>query len=216
MPIWRSILRRCGLTRDSMPPSPIAASVADLAQPGIYWSPDEIEVDLMVPETMGGAGRRGARLGPHGNRSARKARGLEAALVDNSTIALEALDPGDDRIIEAPVAGVAALVVAKAHKLGERLRRAPDRLGPKDALDVLRLLRSSEGDALAATFQALLADERARVVTMEALAYVRELFATPEAAGLDLVGDAVAGLDDPAIVRASMRALTNQLLNGVK
>ena len=117
--------------------------VADPAQPGIYWSQDGIEVDLMVPETLGGAGRRGARLGPHGNRSARKARGLEAALVDNSTIALEALDPGDDRIIDASVAGVAALVVAKAHKLGERLQRAPDRLGPKDALDMLRLLRSA-------------------------------------------------------------------------
>jgi hypothetical protein len=126
--------------------------VADLAQPGIYWSPDGIEVDLMVPETMGGGGRRGARLGPHGNRSARKARGLEAALVDNDTIALKALAPDDHRIIEARVAGVAALVVAKAHKLGERLDRAPDRLGPKDALDVLRLLRSRETDAMADTF----------------------------------------------------------------
>jgi hypothetical protein len=189
--------------------------VADLAQPGIYWSADGVEVDLMVPETMGGAGRRGARLGPHGNRSARNARGLEAALVDNGTIALQALAPADGRIIEATVAGVAALVVAKAHKLGERLQRAPDRLGPKDALDVLRLLRSSESDALAATFQQLLADERASGVTTEALAYVRELFVAPNATGLDLVGEAVAGLDDPSVIRASVRALANELLTAV-
>jgi hypothetical protein len=130
----------------------------------------------MVPDTMGGGGRRGARLGPHGNRSARKARGLEAALVDNGTIALQALAPADDRIVEARVAGVAALVVAKAHKLGERLQRAPDRLGPKDALDVLRLLRTRETDVIAAGFGRLLADERARGVTTEALAYIRELF----------------------------------------
>jgi hypothetical protein len=50
---------------------------------------------------------------------------------------------------------------------------------------------------------------------MEALDYLRELFATTDAAGLDLVGDAVTGLADPAIVRASMRALTSELLGGV-
>jgi hypothetical protein len=55
--------------------------VPDGAQPGIYWSADGIEVDLMVPETLGGAGRRGARLGPHGNRAARKACGLEEHLL---------------------------------------------------------------------------------------------------------------------------------------
>jgi hypothetical protein len=189
--------------------------VADLAQPGIYWSPDGIEVDLMVPETMGGGGRRGARLGPHGNRSARKARGLEAALVDNDTIALEALAPDDHRIIEARVAGVAALVVAKAHKLGERLERAPNRLGPKDALDMLRLLRSSETNALAATFQQLLADHLSSGVTTEALDYVRRLFVEPDATGLELVAEAVVGLDDPAAVRAALRALVNELLVAV-
>jgi hypothetical protein len=58
-------------------------------------------------------------------------------------------------------------------------------------------------DVLAATFQELLADERG--LTTEAVAYVRELFAAPDATGLDLVGEAVTGLDDPALVRASMR-----------
>lgn len=44
-----------------------------------------VQVDLIVPEGAAlGGGRRGARLGPHGKRAARKAIGLEAALVDHS------------------------------------------------------------------------------------------------------------------------------------
>jgi hypothetical protein len=189
--------------------------VPDAAQPGMYWSADGIEVDLMVPETLGGAGRRGARLGPHGNRSARKARGLEAALVDNAAASLEALAPDDHRIIDARVAGVAALVVAKAHKLGERLDRAPDRMGPKDALDVLRLLRASEPEPVAATLQRLVGDARAGAVTQEALSYLDRLFRAPDATGLALVEDAVTGLDDPAFVRTSLRALVDELLAAV-
>ena len=40
-----------------------------------------IEVDLMVPEAVGGAGKRAARLTGHGKEVARKARGLEGSLV---------------------------------------------------------------------------------------------------------------------------------------
>lgn len=44
-----------------------------------------VPIDLIVPEAAStGEGRRGARLGPHGNRAARRAVGLEAALVDHS------------------------------------------------------------------------------------------------------------------------------------
>jgi hypothetical protein len=44
-----------------------------------------IPIDLIVPEGAAtGGGRRGARLGLHGNRAARRAVGLEAALVDHA------------------------------------------------------------------------------------------------------------------------------------
>jgi hypothetical protein len=188
----------------------------DLAQPGIYWSADGVEVDLMVPETLGGAGRRGARLGPHGNWAARKARGLEAALVDHRTAPLTALTPGDDRAIQARVAGIAALLVAKAHKLGERREREPQRLLPKDALDVFRLLRVGETDATAATFRELLADARSVSVTREAVSYLRVLFIDPDGAGLALVERALAGLEDPATIRASTRALAEDLLAAIR
>jgi hypothetical protein len=54
-----------------------------------------IPVDLIVPEGFAPpGGRRGARLGPHGNKAARRAIGLEAALVDNGPMTVSALDPG--------------------------------------------------------------------------------------------------------------------------
>ncbi len=40
----------------------------DLQQPGTWMSKGRIEIDLLVPESLGGSGRRGARLGRHGKR----------------------------------------------------------------------------------------------------------------------------------------------------
>jgi Nucleotidyltransferase len=89
-------------------------------QVGIWVQTTGGTVDLLVPEALGGAGRRGARLHPHGNQTARKARGLEAALADNSPMTIEALDAADRRRTEVAVAGPSALLVAKLHKLAER------------------------------------------------------------------------------------------------
>lgn len=94
----------------------------------------DIKIDLMVPEALGGPGRRGARLGPHGNRAARKARGLEATLVDWQQMRIDALDDEDGRAFEVAVAGPAALLVAKLHKIAERVDN-PGRREDKDALD---------------------------------------------------------------------------------
>jgi hypothetical protein len=102
-----------------------------------------IPVDLMVPETVAGAGRRAARLGEHGDRVGRRARGLEGALVDYDSRRLEALDPDDRRSFEIRVASPSALLVAKLHKLAERAQEpAAKRAKDKDALDVLRILRA--------------------------------------------------------------------------
>jgi hypothetical protein len=60
-----------------------------MSQP-LEGRPVEVKIDLMVPEAVGGPGRRGARLGIHGNRTARKARGLEATLVDQQQRTIEA------------------------------------------------------------------------------------------------------------------------------
>jgi len=83
--------------------------------------PVDVELDLMVPEAVGGPGRRAARLAGHKDQVARKARGLEAALVDKQIVAITALDRADARAFSIAVAGPAALMVSKLHKIEERL-----------------------------------------------------------------------------------------------
>ena len=98
-------------------------------EPGIWQKPARIghaemliPVDLIVPTGVAPAGgTRGARLGPHGKRAARKTVGLEATLVDNDVMGIEALEAGDRRRARIRVAGTAALLVAKTHKLDERI-----------------------------------------------------------------------------------------------
>ena len=102
-----------------------------------------IAIDLMVPAALGGAGRRAARLGePHGNRVARKTRGLEAALIDNRVQTIRSLEDGDPRSFDVAVAGPVALLIAKLHKLEER-RQDQGRSSDKDALDIYRLLQAT-------------------------------------------------------------------------
>ena len=85
-----------------------------------------VTVDLLVPRALGGPGRRAARMGEsHGKRTAMKAHGLEAAVVDNQLTVLGALDPADSRSFEIRVAGPAALLVSKIHKVAERRCRDP-------------------------------------------------------------------------------------------
>ena len=89
--------------------------------PGTWIGASDVEVDLMVPEALGGGGRRGARLPPHGNSVARKAKGLEGALVDRSDFTIGSLEPEvDARAMVVSVAGPAALLVAKLHKIADR------------------------------------------------------------------------------------------------
>ena len=154
-------------------------------EPGTWISTTTIDgveftvpVDLIVPEGVaGGGGRRGARLGVHGNRAARRAIGLEAALVDHSEMAIRALEPGDDRSVVTNVAGVASLFVAKLHKLHDRVASGrADRLDDKDAADVIRLMQSTSAQEVGRTLAALCDDAGAGVVSLAAIGYADELF----------------------------------------
>ena len=111
-------------------------------EPGIWTTEVDVAgeqllvpVDLIVPEAAAtGGGRRGARLGVHGRRAARRATGLEATLVNHSRQTITALDSADERSVDANVAGPAALLVAKAHKIHDRIERGrADRVLDKDA-----------------------------------------------------------------------------------
>jgi hypothetical protein len=183
-------------------------------QPGRWCGPNDIVVDLMVPEALGGGGSRGARIPPHDRRAARKARGLEAALVDNELRTVTALDPHDTRRFDARVAGPGALLVSKLVKLGERIVDRPDSVADKDALDVFRLLRLPL-DVLAGSLPALLADSIASASTREALEYLEAHFTSRTGTGVALVTRAMSVVQAGADTEIQVSALARRLLERV-
>lgn len=170
----------------------------------------DVQVDLMVPEAVGGPGRRGARLGEHGKSAARKAKGLEAALVDRQIKSIAALDDEDTRVLRVAVAGPAALLVAKLHKIAERMDPA-DRRQDKDALDVFRLLRL-DAQELADGIRTILSNEVAADVTEEAISALQDLFSEPPQTGAQMAARAVASLEPAETIAASCAALSQELL----
>ena len=170
----------------------------------------------MVPEQLAGAGsRRSGRVSPHSDRATRRATGLEAAVIDHAPMTIAALEPSDTRTIEMNVAGPAALLVAKLHKLGER-QATPGRLLDKDAHDVYRLLVATESEPMAVTLRQLREHELCGRVTQEALVYLEQLFAAgPTAVGSTMAGRAEQLVGDPATVSASVAVLAAELLTVV-
>ena len=186
-------------------------------QPGIYRRGDGVQVDLLVPEAVGGRSGRGASLGVHGNRAARQVRGLEGALVSRRPMAIGALDPEDTRAYAINVAGPAALLVAKMHKIADRIDADDDRrLSNKDAFDIFRLLQAVDTGELADEVNLLAGDPTAAEVSTEAILGFRDLFGTPTAGGTQLVADHVAGIENRDFIVASSVALSEELIERVQ
>ena len=184
-------------------------------QPGLYRRGARSQVDLLVPEAVGGRGRRGARLGVHGNRAAMKVHGLEGALVSHTPMAVSSLAPDTDRSCILKVAGPAALLVSKVHKIYERVStaRAHRReLLHKDAFDIYRLLRAINSGDLAFEFRRLRSHDVSGEVTSEALSMFRRLFGTRSGPGTDLVVEHVLGLEDSEYIAESSVAFSQDLL----
>lgn len=201
-PLLEQAMTAAGFQRDLQSP-----------QPGSWLNSVGIPVDLMVPESLAGpSGRRGARIPPHSKHAARRAAGLEAVLIDHAPMVVHALAPGDGRAYAASIAGPAALLVAKLHKLGER-QATPGRLVDKDAHDLYRLLRVIPTSRFASTLPQLARDELAGMVTKQALTYLYDLFAAgPDAIGSIMAGRAEEGVGDPDVVSASVALLAQDLL----
>jgi len=176
-----------------------------------------VPVDLLVPEAVGGPGRRGARLGEHGKDVARKARGLEAALSDNRLATVGALEEVDARRFDIRVAGPSALLVAKLHKLAERAAEpGGERLKDKDALDVLRLLRAIPLDVFTDGLDRLRAEAMSAAVTREAITFLERLFGAPSSPGSRMAVRATAGLEDPVTIGDSCAVLADELLRSLR
>lgn len=165
----------------------------DKPEPGIWLMTRRVNgmdtdfpVDLIVPNDFAAkAGRRGARLGSHGKLAARKIPGLEAALLDNSVLEITSLGGGDDRIVEAKVAGPTALLIAKSHKIRERLENEsrPDRVLDKDAGDAYRIMQTSDPEECARTAAVLMEDEQVGPSARTGIEFFIDLFRASGSAG---------------------------------
>lgn len=172
---------------------------------------NEVAIDLLVPASVSpGKGRRAARLPGHDSRAARIVEGLDGAIIDADVMSLTALDATDPRALEVRVAGPAALLVAKVHKISDR--NGTDRQSDKDALDVLRLLRGTETDDLAARYQKLLSNEHSAEAAKAGRALLEQQFSAKTGVGVQMAIRSVGLLADPDEIAASCEALAGDLL----
>ncbi|MER5419687.1 hypothetical protein [Streptosporangium roseum] len=187
-------------------------------QPGAWLNTEGIPVDLMVPDALAGPGTkntRGARIPPHDRRATRRARGLEAAVIDNTVMDVVALDKSDTRTYRVKVAGPAALLIAKLHKIAERAD-LPRRLNDKDAHDAYRILIDTDTADLAFAFGALRREPVSSETTDQAIEYLVTLFAAgPDALGASMAGRAEEGIGEPERVALSTSLLAADLVTAL-
>jgi len=213
------------LNADLLTPIPnLSAALHDAGfststQPGTWTNADGVSVDLMVCPHQSGRtspNARDARLAAQGHpepRTARIAAGLEPALVDHDALILTSLDKNDDRSILLNVAGPAAMLVAKLIKLQERLEARhdgrPDRIKPKDVIDIFRLLVGTQADDLHAGFIRHQGSLQAALTSRRAMEFVHDDLHRREGPALRAIFTAEVG-DDPIQV-AQWDALIREL-----
>ncbi len=174
---------------------------------------ENIAVDLLVPELLvGSAGRRGARIPPHDRLATRKVPGLEPAVVDNDLMQIGSLEEADNRILNVKVAGVAALLTAKAYKIHDRLADPrPARLTHKDAGDVVRLMMTSDAEEVAETFAMLFRHDDVSEPARQGLIYLRSQFQAEQTPGTRMAIRALEGAMSASLIEALCRAFVDRL-----
>ncbi len=189
-----------------------------LATTKVDGEPVAVPVDLLVPEALAPRkGRRDARLPAHGKNATRWTPGLEATVLDNTEMTIASLEPDmDTRTAAIRVAGPAALLVAKAHKIAERVvdeqHGRTHRLKPKDAGDVIRLMRSPTPPAvIGARLAEMARDELCGPSVGEGVQHLRALFGGPRARGVELAAEALAGALPLDFLRALAPAYVDAL-----
>ena len=110
-------------------------------------------------------------------------------MVDNAPMIIRSLVPGDSRSVDAIVAGPSALIVAKMHKISDRVEDGLRR-NDKDAHDVYRMLVACRTHDLAPVL-ALLADDQ-------------------------LARRAETGVGDPVVVSAATQILAEDLIQALR
>ncbi len=193
-------------------------------QPGAWAKGVEVEgrlvdipVDLMVPEALAPeGGRRSARIPPHDRMATRRAVGLEAAVVDNDVMSVTALDGSDPRAFDVRVAGSTALLVAKLHKLAERVEGGrADRMADKDAADVYRLMLATPTELVVGRLRGLLVHPNAGPVTAQAVGLLGGLFGARGRPGVRMAVRALGGAVPAERVEGVCDAFVGAVMEGV-
>jgi hypothetical protein len=181
--------------------------------PGSWDSPNGVHIDLMTGADVPG-GRRSAALPGHDATTARRTAGLEVAVADNEPMLLTSLDPDDPRQVEVRVASPAALVVAKLTKIAERtVAGDSDRVLPKDAGDLLRLLRMTDAKALGARLRTLRSVPALAPVIDNALDWARADLTTNQPWLTNLAVAAAQGTEPDLEIASAMTVLLGLLLD---
>lgn len=212
------------LDASALKPNPrveAALEVAGFAQrpggnPGQWINRNGVALDLMVAEHQAGGGSRAARIPPHSRNTARRGRGLAPSLVDNHLTSVHSLATNDSRSLQIRVSGPAALIVAKCIKLKERLSARDEgksnRVKPKDALDIFRLLQAVEMEQLLTGFSAHTSEPHAHDESLEALQFLSANSISASSALPQLAR--VAAEDDPLVSR-SFVLLVSELMSAL-
>jgi hypothetical protein len=133
-------------------------------------------------------------------------------------IAIEAIEPEGRRRARLRVAGIAALLVAKTHKISDRIEAGrEDRLSDKDGADVVRLMGASPPGAVASTLKGLIGNPTAATATEIAVDRFEALFGRRGGIGIELASRALREAMPEERVRAISLAYTEELyaaLNG--
>lgn len=205
-PELERLLRDAGFERDGDKPGAWVASTT------INGEHVPVPVDLMVPDAAAPkGGRRAVDLPGHDRMATRRATGLEAALIDHDIRLIAALDPGDPRTVSVRVAGPTALIIAKLHKLHDRIDDEK-RLADKDAGDVYRLMQTTDTALFAGTMTRILSDPLARESARISLSYLDELFGARARPGVVMAVRAM----EPAVGAAQIQGVCAAFIQAVR
>ncbi|MEU4238654.1 hypothetical protein [Actinoplanes sp. NPDC026619] len=195
-------------------------------EPGIWQArttvegtPTMVSVDLLVPEQLAtGHGRRDARLPDHGKNATRWTPGIEATVYDNTEMPIVSLEPDrDPRRTTIRVAGPSALLIAKSHKIADRIadgaRGRGHRIKPKDCADVIRLMRSPVTPAAVGARLGELAEHPACAANVpRGVSHLVAQFGRPTSVGVELAVQSLAGALPEDQIRALAPAYVDELL----
>jgi hypothetical protein len=194
-----------------------------LATVTVDGQPQMIPVDLIVPgELAPNHGRRDARLPDHGSNATRWAAGLEAAVLDNQPMTVGSLQPdADARQLQVRVAGPAALLIAKCHKIYERLQDSSPgrahRVRSKDSGDVIRLMRGlTSGEQIGRQMAAMADDAMAGSTVAVGVTLLESLFGRGASPGIAMAAEALTGALDAEQIRALAPAFVAELTHAYR